>query len=305
MPQMENADIAERLDEVALLLEEKGANPYRVQAYRRAAATLRLSERPAAEVYAEKGVAGLREMPGIGVTLARAIGDLIRTGRLPMLDRIRTETDPVMLLTSVPGIGRVLAERLYQDLSIHSLEELEVAAHDGRLAELGGLGPKKLAGIREMLASRLQHVRAPAGPPRSTIRRREPSPEPGVEELLDVDREYRARAAADQLHKIAPRRFNPGGEAWLPVLETQRGARKYMVLFSNTARAHERGKTQDWVVLYYNGGTRGERQCTVITAERGLLAGKRIVRGREAECARFYGVGASGLEGGLGGAAPR
>jgi hypothetical protein len=47
------------------------------------------------------------------------------------------------------------------------------------------------------------------------------------------------------------------------------------------------GKTRDWVVLYYDGG-RGELQCTVITSLRGPLAGKRIVRGREAECFEYY-----------------
>lgn len=60
-------------------------------------------------------------------------------------------------------------------------------------------------------------------------------------------------------------------------------------LFSNTARAHQLGKTRDWVVLYYDGRGR-ERQCTIITSEWGPLQGRRIVRGREAECALHYGV---------------
>jgi len=58
-------------------------------------------------------------------------------------------------------------------------------------------------------------------------------------------------------------------------------------LFSNTARAHQFGRTHDWVVLYAD-GTRDERQFTVITALRGALRGKRIVRGRELECAQYY-----------------
>ncbi len=73
------------------------------------------------------------------------------------------------------------------------------------------------------------------------------------------------------------------------MLHTQRGARHYTALYSNTARAHELGKTHDWVVLYYD-GERGERQCTVITAQRGPLKDRRIVRGREAECADHYQV---------------
>jgi hypothetical protein len=84
-----------------------------------------------------------------------------------------------------------------------------------------------------------------------------------------------------------PRRFNPERRSWLPVLHTRRGPRQYTALFSNTARAHELGRTRDWVVIYYDGAG-GERQCTVITAAHGSLAGRRIVRGREAECARYY-----------------
>jgi Holliday junction resolvasome RuvABC DNA-binding subunit len=283
---MVNAEIAERLDEVARLLKGQGANPYRIQAYRRAALTLRGLARPVVDILKKEGAEGLQELPGIGETLARAIRDIVEKGRLPMLERMRTESDPVTLLMTVPGIGKVLAERLHQDLGIKSLEELEAAAHDGRLAMLESVGEKKLAGIREMLASRLERVRVPPRPAPAGAA----PPEPPVAELLDVDREYRVQAAAGKLRKIAPRRFNPSHEAWLPVLETERGKRRYMALFSNTARAHDLGKTRDWVVLYYNGGTRGERQCTVITAERGALRGKRIVRGREGECAEYYGA---------------
>jgi len=59
------------------------------------------------------------------------------------------------------------------------------------------------------------------------------------------------------------------------------------VLLSNTAHAHRLGKTQDWVVLYCDDGL-GERQWTVVTSQRGALRGKRIVRGREAECLAYY-----------------
>jgi hypothetical protein len=104
-----------------------------------------------------------------------------------------------------------------------------------------------------------------------------------VAELLDVDREYRSRAAAGALRLIAPRRFNPTGEAWLPILHTSRGRRRYTALYSNTARAHAAGKTRDWVVLYSDDGM-STRQHTVITAARGPHRGCRIVAGREHEC---------------------
>jgi DNA polymerase/3'-5' exonuclease PolX len=216
-----NQQVAERLDEVALILEEQGANRFRVRAYRRGAETLRALPRPVAEVFEEGGLPALEALPAIGPSLARAIREVLRSGRLPMLERLRGESDPVALLMTVPGIGRLSAERLHHDLDIETLEDLEAAAHDGRLAGLEGFGPKRLAGVRESLAQRLARVRRPlesAGAP------------PPVAEILEVDREYRARAAAGELKKIAPRRFNPQGREWLPVLHTQRGTRHYTAL---------------------------------------------------------------------------
>jgi hypothetical protein len=113
------------------------------------------------------------------------------------------------------------------------------------------------------------------------------SKRPPVSELLDVDREYRRKAPTGQLRLIAPRRFNSTGEAWLPVLHTRRGARRYTVLYSNTARAHRAGKTRDWVVLYHDDGS-GQRVHTVVTAMHGPLRGRRVVVGRQSECLKFY-----------------
>ena len=276
---MLNVEMARRLEEVADLLQAQRANPFRVQAYRRAATAIRHLPQPLAEIWQEQGEAGLRGVTGVGERLTAALRSLITTGRLPMLDRLRGEMDPVALLQSVPGIGPALAQRLHRDLGIDSLQDLEAAAHDGRLTEIAGIGPKKLAGISDTLATRLARVR-----PRDPAHDAE---EPSVEELLDVDREYREKAAAGELATIAPRRFNRVGEAWLPILHTNRAERHYTALYSNTARAHELGRVRDWVVLYYDGGYE-ERQSTVITAHRGTLSGSRIVRGRERECAQFY-----------------
>jgi hypothetical protein len=276
-----NSEIAHRLIEVAELLHDQGANPFRVQAYRHAADTVRYLDRPVTDILTAEGLEGLQRLPGIGETLARAIRDLVVTGRLPMLDRLRGEADPVAILASVPGIGAALATELHHGLGIDTLEELEMAAHDGRLAAMAGIGEKKLAGIIDSLAGRLGRVGR-----RGDGERTMPD-EPGIEELLDVDREYRENAEAGRLSRIAPRRFNPQHEPWLPVLHTQRGERHYTALFSNTARAHRFGRIRDWVILYYDHG-RGEQQCTVITAQRGPLKGRRIVRGREPECERYY-----------------
>lgn len=276
---MQNVQIARRLEDVADLLEAQGANAFRIQAYRRAAIKVRHLPEPLADIWREQGDAGLRAATGTGERLATMLKVLLTTGRLPMLDRLRGQTDPVTLLESVPGIGPALAGRFHEGLGIDSLEDLEMAAHDGRLSEIAGIGKKKLAGIVDTLATRLGRVRREA--------HRDGADEPPVEELLGVDQEYREKAAADELPKISPHRFNPTRARSLPILHTQRGERGYTALYSNTARAHELGRTRDWVVLYYDGAA-DERQATVITAHRGALTGKRIVRGREAECERFY-----------------
>lgn len=112
--------------------------------------------------------------------------------------------------------------------------------------------------------------------------------QPGVDLLLEVDREYRDKARAGELPRIAPRRFNPEHKAWLPVLHARRGPWHFTALFSNTERAHELHRTYDWVVLFYAAPGGDEAQATVVTERRGALAGLRVVRGREPECARHY-----------------
>jgi len=110
---------------------------------------------------------------------------------------------------------------------------------------------------------------------------------PPVDILLDVDAEYRRRAEAGELKKIAPKRFNPEGETWLPIMHTERDGWNFTALYSNTARAHDLGQTHDWVLLYYERDGE-EDQATVVTETHGPVEGKRVVRGREAECKRFY-----------------
>ena len=268
-----NQDVAGRLEEAAGLLRDQGADRYRVGAYLRAASSIRSTQTPVDEVLRDRGLDGLKELPHVGETIARAIRELVSHGRLPMLDRLRGDADPVRLLASVPGIGRMLANRLHEELGLETLADLEAAAHDGRLATVAGFGAKRLAGIRDSLAHRLGRMRVP------TIAGDTPS----VSELLDVDREYREKAAAGELQRIAPRRFNPSREAWLPILHTRRGTRRYTALFSNTARAHRTGNARDWVVLYGDNGS-GEHRHTVITATYGPLRGQRVVAGREDEC---------------------
>jgi DNA polymerase (family X) len=206
---------------------------------------------------------------------------MLHSGRWSRLEQLRGTAGPEALLRAVPGIGPQLAARLHDELGVHSLEALEVAAHDGRLERMARIGPRRAAAIRAALKPMLDRVR---------VAQRKPPPAgddaaaPPVAMLLDVDREYRDGAAHDRLPKIAPRRFNPGGQAWLPVLHAARDGWHVTALYSNTARAHELDRVHDWVVIYAEDEQHHERQYTVVTASIGSLAGQRIVRGREDEC---------------------
>lgn len=277
-----NERLAQTLEEVAGLLEAQGANPFRVGAYRRGAATVRGLDRPVETILEAEGLDGLERLPGIGGSLAHALEHLVRSGRLPLLERLRGHSSPERILATVAGIGPGLAARIHEELGIETLSELQAAAYDGRLAQTPGLGEKRVRAVRESLAGRFARRRD--GRARSSPAAAEqPAP---VAELLDIDREYRRKAELDRLPRIAPRRFNPTHQAWLPILHTQRGDRHYTALFSNTARAHEMGTTHDWVVIYRDDDDHG--RWTVITARFGRLRGLRIVRGAERECEAYY-----------------
>jgi len=275
-----NREIAEQLRQAADLLEQQGANPFRINAYRRAADTVAHLPEDARALVERQGIDGLLGLPGIGQGIAKAVYEIVATGRWGRLERLRGTLDPVQLFQVVPGIGPQLAQLIHDELQLDNLEALEAAAHDGRLEAVPGVGPRRAAAVRATLASILGRSRA--------IRQREAVDGPGVALLLDVDREYQEQAAAGQLPLIAPKRFNPEGKAWLPILHSQRGDWHFTVLYSNTALAHELGRTHDWVVVYGYDDHHQEIQYTVVTETRGPLLGRRVVRGLEAACRAFY-----------------
>ncbi len=274
-----NDTVADAFRQCAEILGEQAANPFRINAYIRAAKTLESLDTDVREILRDEGIDGLNALPAIGRGLAAAIDEYARTGRFSQLDRLRGETTPETLFQSVPGIGPTLAREIHDALHVDTLEALEIAAHDGRLETVPGIGKRRADAIRAGLAARLGQ--------RPGARRERPD-SPPVDMLLDVDREYRDKAAASKLTKIAPRRFNPEGRAWLPVLHTNRDDWHFTALFSNTARAHELGRTDDWVVLYFYDDAHREGQHTIVTETHGSMQGRRVVRGREAECRHLY-----------------
>jgi hypothetical protein len=287
MPSPLNLQIAERLDEVAALLEQQDASPFRIAAYRHAADTVSGLDEDLGEIFASRGVEGLVALPGIGESIAAAVREMLRTGRWSQLDRLRGGAEPEALLRTVPGIGPGLAHRVHERLDVDTLEALETAAHDGRLATVPGFGRRRVRAVAAALAVMLGRVGG-----RGRRAEAVPVAAPPVALILAVDGEYREKAAAGRLPTVAPRRFNPEGRAWLPILHAERDGWHFTALFSNTARAHELGRTGDWVVIFFYDGDHREGQHTVVTESRGRLAGRRVVRGREADCAALYGAAA-------------
>jgi putative hydrolase len=275
-----NRQVCEKLREAADLLEQQGANRFRVEAYRRAAETVGELKADVAMLTATGGREALTELPNIGRAIAGAILEIVDSGRWGLLERLRGSFDPVALFQRLPGIGPELAERIHETLHVDTLEALEVAAHDGRLEEVDGIGTNRAAAIRAALASSLQRVRG--------RRPLLPNEAPDVATLLEVDGEYRRKAAAGVLRTIAPRRHNPDGESWLPLLHTERDRWHFTAMFSNSARAHTLDRTRDWVVIYFEDDEGAEGQVTVVTERRGPLESKRVVRGRESECLGLY-----------------
>jgi DNA polymerase (family X) len=274
-----NELLADKLREMADILEVQHEDGYRIAAYRRAARTILELERPIDEIVRDEGLKGVIELPGIGRGIGSAIVEIVTTGRWNQLDRLSGTLEPEQLFQTVPGIGPQLAARIHNELDADTLEQLEQAGHDGRLEKVPGVGARRAAAIKTALADRLGHRR---------FQRPLHSSGPPIGLLLDVDREYRTKAAQDELRKIAPKRFNPSGAPWLPVLHATRDAWQFTVLFSNTQRAHELRKTNDWIVVYFHTDSEPEAQCTIVTETRGPLEGNRVVRGREGDCIAYY-----------------
>ena len=138
---MENAKIADILDEIADLLDLEEANAFRVRSYRNAAQTVRgLPER-----VEEKVAAGehLSDLPNIGRSIGKKLHEIVDTGTCKRLEELREEIpEGVTRLMDVPDLGPRSAMRLHRELGIESLDALRQACEDHRVCELDGFGEK-------------------------------------------------------------------------------------------------------------------------------------------------------------------
>ncbi|RJQ49303.1 MAG: DNA polymerase/3'-5' exonuclease PolX [Gammaproteobacteria bacterium] len=147
-----NADVATVFEEIADLLEIENANPFRVRAYRNAARLIGDLNRELSDMLA--GGADLTELPGIGADLAGKIQEIVTTGKSAMLVKLRKRTPPALIeLLKLPGLGPKKVKTLYQELDIHSIEQLARAARDGRIRNVHGFGARSEAKILEAVAA--------------------------------------------------------------------------------------------------------------------------------------------------------
>ena len=147
---MDNAEIADRLDAFASLLELADANPYTARAYGRAAETIRAASVPVADLVRSGRV---RELRGIGQGIEARLRELVETGAIAELEELERVLAPDLV-----GLGRYLglsAKRSVQIapvLGIRTADELREAAAAGRLRSVPGVGPKTEASLLEALA---------------------------------------------------------------------------------------------------------------------------------------------------------
>ena len=126
------------------------------------------------------------------------------------------------------------------EIGTDTLEALEAAAYDGRLATIKGIGPRRIESLRHSLTDMLARRR----PRHAPIDRQQPS----VADILAVDQAYRSNL--DRLPTIKPRRFNPTGDSRLPILHTEQNDWQFTALFSNTPNAQRFGKICSLLLLH-------------------------------------------------------
>jgi len=149
---VDNPEIARTLEEVADILEIQNANPFRIRAYRNAVRTVETVTVPLRRWVEENRQ--LTDLPGIGKEMASHIQEMVETGTLGFRDELLAEVPRSLIeLMRLPGLGPKKARKVFDELRIGSVDELEAAAKEGRIAALPGFGAKSqekiLAGIAD------------------------------------------------------------------------------------------------------------------------------------------------------------
>ena len=153
---VENWEIADVLEELADLLEIQGANRFRVRAYRDAARTVREHAVPMRQLVA--GDADLTELPTIGEDMSEYITELVETGELSRLEEVAEEVPRSLAeIIDLPGVGPKKTKKLWEELGVVTVDELEEAAEAGKVRELDGFGEKTEQKILQGIEQHRRH----------------------------------------------------------------------------------------------------------------------------------------------------
>jgi DNA polymerase (family 10) len=152
---MTNKELADVFTLVAQLLEIKGEVIYKTLAYRRASESITGLGRDINDIWKEGGQKALLEIPGVGKAIAEKIDELLTTGNLEYLEKVKKEVPgELAALLSIPDLGPKKVRMLHKELGILSIEQLKTAAEAGKLRDLAGMGVKSeakiLAGIEAL-----------------------------------------------------------------------------------------------------------------------------------------------------------
>jgi DNA polymerase (family 10) len=160
---MKNVEIAKVFQDMADLLELKEENKFKIRAYRRAAQVIEHLPQEMAAMLAQE--ADFHAIPGIGDAIAKKSVELLQTGNLKALEDLKAEfPEGITKLLEIPGIGPKTAQKLSTELHITSIEALEKAISDGKVASLFRLGNKLAENLLQQIqALRRKDQRIPIG----------------------------------------------------------------------------------------------------------------------------------------------
>ena len=144
---MDKDQVADTLVRIATLLDLKGENPFKSRAYVNAARALEAMSEPLDKVIAEERLADIK---GIGESIQKKIQELVTTGKLAYYEELKAATPPgLVAMLDIPGLGPKKIKVIHDELGIETIEQLEQACKDGRVAKLHGFGEKTAANICE------------------------------------------------------------------------------------------------------------------------------------------------------------
>ena len=211
---MTKNEIAGVLEEIGVLLELKGENPFKVRAYRAGARALETLEEDVGTVIAEDR---LQTIPGIGEALAKKITELHATGQLEFHEKLKASIAPGLVeMLEIPGLGAKKIKALHEKLGISAVAELARACAEGRVAALDGFGEKSqekiLAGIRNRAAYARRHRWWEAFAVAEPILQ-------GLRALPQVRRAEHAGSLRRGLETVGDLDFLVAAEAWAPIVE--------------------------------------------------------------------------------------